>query len=156
MIHGVIRGVGSGGVSISRLWRTLNLDCIDDMMQCSETKTDFPSTHTPREGCVWREVPSLFTQKQRWTEGFAPAPESRVVPTQTDVRGLEEWDAWALGDCDIYWIMHCELQPWLAAFPAADHYTSDTVRRTSTCMASPRLRLGGGVGSSTQPKSRSD
>lgn len=36
---------------------------------------------------------------------------------------------------------------WLAAFPVADHYTSDTVRRTSTCMSSPRLRLGGvGVG----------
>lgn len=62
---------------------------------------------------------------------------------QRDVRRLEERDAWVLGDCDIYWIMHRELHSWLAAFPAADHYTSDSVSRTYTCIGFSSITLTG-------------
>lgn len=96
MIHGVIQGVGFSGISISRLCRTLNLDCTDDMMQSSETKTDLEEG-----GCGGRCCHYLFRNKDELKALFLQQ-KAELFKRRRDVRGLEERDAWALGDCDIY------------------------------------------------------
>lgn len=50
---------------------------------------------------MWREVPSLLFRNKDELKALLLHQKAELFKHR-DIRGLDEWDVWAPGDCDIY------------------------------------------------------